>query len=88
MEVMRRAAAMVQRAGRGEVGTEHLLAAMVLDPGSRARRVLNHLAVSAAAIKEGLGGYVGPGKQRRRRRGKADLARSFAERARRGSKSS
>jgi len=59
------------------VGTEHLLAALALDPGSRARRVLSHLGVSAAAIKKELGSYVGPGKRRRRRRGKADLACSF-----------
>jgi ClpX C4-type zinc finger protein/ClpA/ClpB-like protein len=76
-EAMRRAAAIAQQAGRGEVGTEHLLAALVLDPGSRARRVLTHLGVSVPAIKKGLHGYTGPGKQRRRRRGKADLACSF-----------
>jgi hypothetical protein len=76
-EAMRRAAAIAQQAGRGEVGTEHLLAALVLDPGSRARRVLSHLGVSVPAIKKALDCYVGPGKQRRRRRGKADLACSF-----------
>jgi len=76
-EAIRRAAMLAQRAGRGEVGTEHLLAALALDPGSRARRVLGHLGVSTAAIKKGLEGYVGPGKQRRRKRGKADLACSF-----------
>jgi hypothetical protein len=59
------------------VGAEHLLAALALDPGSRARRVLIHLGVSIAAIKKGLDCYGGPGKQRRRRRGKADLACSF-----------
>jgi ClpX C4-type zinc finger/Clp amino terminal domain, pathogenicity island component len=77
VEAMQRAAAMAQRAGRGEVGTGHLLAALVLDPGSRARRVLSHLGVSIAAIKKGLDGYVGPGKQRRRKRSKVDLACSF-----------
>ena len=71
------AAAIAQRAGRAEVGTEHLLAALVLDPGSRARRVLSHLGVSTAAIKKGLDCYVGPGKQRRRKRARADLACSF-----------
>jgi ClpX C4-type zinc finger/Clp amino terminal domain, pathogenicity island component len=76
-QAMRRAAAIARQAGRGEVGTEHLLAALVLDPGSRARRVLSHLGVSVPAIKKGLDGHVGPGKQRRRRRGKADLACSF-----------
>jgi len=76
-EAIRRAAMLAQRAGLDQVGTEHLLAALALDPGSRARRVLSHLGVSIAAIKKGLDVYVGPGKQRRRRRGKADLACSF-----------
>jgi len=76
-EAIRRAAAIAQQAGRGEVGTEHLLAALALDPGSRARRVLNRLGVSIAAVKRGLDCYIGPGKQRRRKRGKADLACSF-----------
>jgi hypothetical protein len=76
-EAVRRAAAIAQQAGRAEVGTEHLLAALALDPGSGARRVLSHLGVSIVAIKKGLDCYVGPGKQRRRKRGKADLACSF-----------
>jgi ClpX C4-type zinc finger/Clp amino terminal domain, pathogenicity island component len=76
-EAIRRAAAIAQQAGRGDVGTEHLLAALVLDPGSRARRVLSRLGVSIAAVKKGLDCYVGPGKQRRRKRGKADPACSF-----------
>lgn len=76
-EAMQRAATIAQQAGHGEVGTEHLLAALVLDPGSRARRVLSHLGVSTAAIKRGLDGFVGPGKRRRRKRGKADPACSF-----------
>jgi hypothetical protein len=76
-EAVQRAAAIAQQAGRAEVGTEHLLAALALDPGSRARRVLSHLGVSIAALKKGLDGYVGPGKQRRRKRGKVDLACSF-----------
>jgi ClpX C4-type zinc finger/Clp amino terminal domain, pathogenicity island component len=70
-ETMPRAARIAQQAGHGEVGTEHLLAALVLDPGSRARRVLSHLGVSIAAIKRELDRYVGPGKQRRRKRGRA-----------------
>jgi hypothetical protein len=76
-EALQRAAAMAQQAGRGDVGTEHLLAAVALDPGSRARRVLSHLGVSTAAVKKELDCYVGPGKRRRRKRGKADLACSF-----------
>jgi hypothetical protein len=76
-EAVQRAAAIAQQADRGYVGTEHLLAALALDPGSRARRVLGHLGVSTAAIKKELDCYVGPGKRRRRKRGKADLACSF-----------
>jgi ATP-dependent Clp protease ATP-binding subunit ClpA len=76
-EAIQRAAAIAQQAGRGEVGTEHLLAALALDPGSRARRVLSHLGVNIAAMKRGLDRYIGPGKRRRRKRGKADLACSF-----------
>jgi ATP-dependent Clp protease ATP-binding subunit ClpA len=76
-EVVQRAAAIAQQAGRGYVGTEHLLAALALDPGSRARHVLSHLGVSIAAIKKELDCYVGPGKRRRRNRGKVDLACSF-----------
>lgn len=76
-EAIQRAAAIAQRAGRGEVGTEHLLAALALDPGSRARRVLSHLGVSIAAIKRELDCYVGPGKRRRRKRGKVDPSCSF-----------
>jgi ATP-dependent Clp protease ATP-binding subunit ClpA len=76
-EAVARAAAIAQQAGRGDVGTEHLLAALALDAGSRARRVLSHLGVSSAAVKKGLDGYVGPGKQRRRKRGNVDPACSF-----------
>ena len=76
-EAIQRAAAIAQQAGRGDVGTEHLLAALALDPGSRARRVLSHLGVSIAALKKELDCYVGPGKQRRRKRGKVDLVCSF-----------
>jgi ATP-dependent Clp protease ATP-binding subunit ClpA len=76
-EAVRRAAVIARQAGRGDVGTEHLLAALALDPGSRARRVLSHLGVSIAAINKGLKGYLGPGKQRRRKRGKVDLVCSF-----------
>jgi hypothetical protein len=50
------------------LGTEHLLAALVLDPGSRARRVLNELNVDIAAIKRELACYVDIKGGRRRRR--------------------
>ena len=44
--------------GRPEVGTEHLLAVLALDPGGRARRVLNELRVDIAAIKGELQCYI------------------------------
>lgn len=40
--------------GQLEVRTEHLLAVLALDPGSRARRVLNDLGVDIAAVKREL----------------------------------
>jgi ATP-dependent Clp protease ATP-binding subunit ClpA len=72
------AAALARRGGCGYVGTEHLLGALALDPGSRARRVLGQLGVSIPAIKKELECYISPDRQRRRKRGKAaDLACSF-----------
>jgi hypothetical protein len=65
------AEALARRGGCGYVGTEHLLGALALDPGSRARRVLASLGISIAAIKKELECYISPGRQRRRRRGKA-----------------
>jgi ATP-dependent Clp protease ATP-binding subunit ClpA len=65
------AEALARRGGCGYVGTEHLLGALALDPGSRARRVLGSLAVSIPAIKKELECYISPGRQRRRRHGKA-----------------
>jgi hypothetical protein len=44
------AAANAPETATPEVRTEHLLAALALDPGSRARRVLNDLGVDIAAI--------------------------------------
>jgi hypothetical protein len=41
-----------------EVRTEHLLVVLAFDPGSRARRVLNHLGVDIAAIKRELQCHV------------------------------
>jgi ATP-dependent Clp protease ATP-binding subunit ClpA len=51
------------------VGTEHLLAAIALDPGSRARRVLNDLNVDAAVIKRELATWVTVKPRRTRRNG-------------------
>jgi hypothetical protein len=41
-----------------EVRTEHLLAVLALDPGSRARRVLNDLGVDIAAVKGELQRHI------------------------------
>lgn len=62
---------LARRGGCGYVGTEHLLGALALDPGSRARRVLGNLGVSIPGIKKELECYISPGRQRRRKRGKA-----------------
>ena len=51
------------------VGTEDLLAVLTLDPGSRARRILNDLEVDIAAIKRELKCYVTLNPGRRRRHG-------------------
>jgi hypothetical protein len=66
------AASLARRAGLDYVGPAHLLGALALDPGSRARRVLGHLGASIPAIKKELECYLSPERQRRRRRrGKA-----------------
>jgi hypothetical protein len=66
------------------VGTEHLLAVLALDPGSRARRILNELDVDIAAIKRELDCYVTLKPSRRRRRPgrklRSDSACSFCGR--------
>ena len=71
------AAAVARRVGVNYVGPEHLLGALALDPGSRARRVLGHLDVSIPAIKRELECYISPGKQRRCREKRADQRCSF-----------
>jgi ATP-dependent Clp protease ATP-binding subunit ClpA len=53
-----KAAASDSNSSAPEVRTEHLLAILVLDPGSRARRVLNDLDVDIAAIKRELQCYL------------------------------
>ena len=76
-EAVRCAAALARRGGRGHVGTEHLLGALALDPGSRARRVLGKLGVSIPAVNKELECYISPGKPRRRRGKAAGPACSF-----------
>jgi hypothetical protein len=53
-----KAAASDSNSSAPEVRTEHLLAVLALDPGSRARRVLNDLDVDIAAIKRELQCYL------------------------------
>ena len=68
------AAGMARGAGLDYVGTEHVLLALVLDPGSRARRVLLDLGADIAAIKRDLACYVAPARVPRRRRRRAKRA--------------
>jgi hypothetical protein len=76
---------LARRAGCGYVGTEHLLAALALDPGSRARRVLDRLEVPIPALKKELECYISPARRRRRGRGKAaGAACSFCGKPRTG----
>jgi hypothetical protein len=70
------AARLAQRAGIDMVGTEQLLGALALDPGSHARRVLNKLGASIPAIKKELECYIGPSRARRRGK-KVDQRCSF-----------
>jgi ATP-dependent Clp protease ATP-binding subunit ClpA len=57
-----------------EVRTEHLLVALALDPGSRARRVLNDLGTDIAGIKRELACYVTANPRRRASRWKRPTA--------------
>jgi ATP-dependent Clp protease ATP-binding subunit ClpA len=68
---LKRATDLARRGGSDQVGTVHLLCALALDPGSRARQVLTRLGVSVPAVRKELAGYISPEKTRRRRRGKA-----------------
>lgn len=70
---------LAKRGNQPYVGTEHLLFCMALDPGSQARRVLNHLGVDAAAVKRELEGCL-PSPPRRRRRRDTSQACSFCGR--------
>jgi len=70
-EAITGAETLARRAGCGYVGTEHLLAALALDPGSRARRVLDRLGVSIPAVKKELECSISPTRRRRRARSQA-----------------
>jgi ATP-dependent Clp protease ATP-binding subunit ClpA len=71
-EALQRAAGLSRRAGLDYVGTEHLLAAVAFDPGSKGRRVLSRLGFDFAALKKELACSVEGERGRRRRRGKTD----------------
>ena len=83
LEAIKRATDLARRDGSDQVGTVHLLCALALDPGSRARQVLTRLGVTVPAVRQELAGYISPEKTRRRRRGKAaDPRCSFCGRPR------
>jgi len=69
LQALAGAASVARRVGGSHVSPEHLLGALALDPGSRARRVLIRLDASIPAIKRELECYISP--RRRRRRGKS-----------------
>ncbi|HEX6933872.1 MAG TPA: Clp protease N-terminal domain-containing protein [Streptosporangiaceae bacterium] len=80
-EALAGATSLARRAGHRYVGTEHLLGALALDPGSRARRVLIRLDASIPAIKRELECYISPSRRRRRRGKSGDRACSFCGKA-------
>ena len=75
------AVSLARRAGCCYVGTEHLLGALALDPGSRARRVLIQLDADIPAIKRELECYISPSRRRRRRAKGGDQRCSFCGKA-------
>jgi ATP-dependent Clp protease ATP-binding subunit ClpA len=83
-QALQGAQALSQRAGLCYVGTEHLLGALALDPGSLARRVLARLGVSIPAIKKELACYISADNPRRRRGKASELACSFCGKPRTG----
>ena len=67
--IIERAAELARRAGHDYLGTEHVLAALILDPGTRARRVLQRLGFDFSAAKRVLDQCLKP-KRKPRRRGR------------------
>lgn len=57
-EAERRARRLAARRGQSQVRTEHLLFVLAIDPGSAARRVLNHLGVDPARVKKELAEWL------------------------------
>jgi ClpX C4-type zinc finger protein/ClpA/ClpB-like protein len=80
-EALAGAVSLARRAGCRHVGTEHLLGALALDPGSRARRVLIRLDASIPAIKREIECYISPPRRRRRHGKSRDRACSFCGKA-------
>lgn len=79
-----RAALLARRAGHNYLGTEHLLAALLLDPGSRAQRVLQRLDFDVAAAKRDLDQCIRPKRiPRWRRRHQRTMDCAFCGRQRR-----
>ncbi|MGN6794374.1 MAG: Clp protease N-terminal domain-containing protein [Streptosporangiaceae bacterium] len=76
-EALTGAVSLARRAGCSDVGPEHLLGALALDPGSRARRVLIQMNASIPAIKRELECYISPPRRRRRHGKSRDYRCSF-----------
>jgi ATP-dependent Clp protease ATP-binding subunit ClpA len=81
-EALAGATSVARRVGCREVGPEHLLGALALDPGSRARRVLIQINASIPAIKRELECYISPSRRRRRRGKSRDQHCSFCGKSR------
>lgn len=67
--IVERAIGLARRAGHDYLGTEHVLAALILDADSRARRVLQRLGFDFAMAKRDLDQCLKP-KRKPRRRGR------------------
>lgn len=65
--IVERAGQLARRASHTYLGTEHVLAALVLDTGSRAQRVLESLGFDFAAAKRDLDQCLKPMRKPRRR---------------------
>lgn len=81
---LNRAASFARNAGHDYLGTEHLLVALILDPGSRARRILQAIDIDFGHAKRELGQCVRPKRAtRRRRRAATNMTCSFCGKQRR-----
>jgi ATP-dependent Clp protease ATP-binding subunit ClpA len=81
---LERAASIARRAGHDYLGTEHLLTAIVLSPGSLAHHVLERVDADIRSIKRELDQCVKPKRiPRRRRRHQGSMNCAFCEKQRR-----